>query len=440
MEIIHESKIATGDRQREAIKEGPLGELKHSIIEHGLLHPIVLHKLNGEFQLVAGQRRLEALRQLHAEKQVIFHGALKVPEGYIPYVSYNELSEIEAKEIELDENLLRQDLTWQERAKALADLHALRQEQNPRQILFDTGREVSIKTGRTPAAAALDIRKATLIAQHLSVPEVKNAPNFTRAFDAASKHVEGKLRQQLAKVEAERAKAEGGDRFALYRGDLREEMPKLKGIDLIIADPPYGLDAGEYGSQGRQVHKYQDDKAYAREISSTILELGMACTAAEAHIFLFCDIDNFTHLRTQAKKHGWKTWRTPLIWHKGVMGHAPWASKGFRREYEVMLFAIKGGKSLTKLHSDIIAATSSVEREHAAQKPLTLYSELIKMSALPNSTALDPCCGSGVIFPAAFTTGLKGIGIELDEATHDIALAKVTKYNTAWRESLNEKA
>ena len=39
----------------------------------------------------------------------------------------------------------------------------------------------------------------------------------------------------------------------------------------------------------------------------------------------------------------------------------------------------------------------------------------------PGSYVLDPCCGSGTIFPAAFATDTRAVGIEIDKNTHIVA-------------------
>ena len=41
-----------------------IDELARSIEEQGLLQPVILHKTNGNYELIAGQRRLTALIKL----------------------------------------------------------------------------------------------------------------------------------------------------------------------------------------------------------------------------------------------------------------------------------------------------------------------------------------------------------------------------------------
>lgn len=101
------ASIIVGDRRRE--EYGAVDELAASIERYGLLHPIVV---DIERNLVAGGRRLAAVRQLGME-----HVAVRM---------LDTLSPAERREIELEENLQRKDLTSHELSKELIeDAHAI---------------------------------------------------------------------------------------------------------------------------------------------------------------------------------------------------------------------------------------------------------------------------------------------------------------------------
>ena len=80
-----------------------LGSLIESIKENGLLQPIIVRLSGNKFEVVAGNRRLEACKRLHW---------LKIPS------LVRELSDKEAYEIGLIENIERETLTPVEEAKA----------------------------------------------------------------------------------------------------------------------------------------------------------------------------------------------------------------------------------------------------------------------------------------------------------------------------------
>ena len=93
---------------RKNFDETAISALAESIREHGLLQPILVRPLPlGNYQIVAGERRWRAARML---------GLSEVP------VIVRELSDIEAAQIALIENLQREDLNPIEEAKAFQRL------------------------------------------------------------------------------------------------------------------------------------------------------------------------------------------------------------------------------------------------------------------------------------------------------------------------------
>src|SRR3954463_13314322 len=98
--------IIVNERQRKTIERGPLQSLADDIERHGLLHPIVITR---EGTLMAGERRLEACKLL---------GWTHIPANFL-----DELSFRQQFLIEFTENERRQNLTWEERTKAIATYH-----------------------------------------------------------------------------------------------------------------------------------------------------------------------------------------------------------------------------------------------------------------------------------------------------------------------------
>jgi ParB family chromosome partitioning protein len=80
---------------------GDLGQLADSLRKYGLLNPIIVDREN---RLIAGQRRLEAARQLGWKT--------------ISVVLLDRESKIEKLEIEIEENLQRKEFTTDELADA----------------------------------------------------------------------------------------------------------------------------------------------------------------------------------------------------------------------------------------------------------------------------------------------------------------------------------
>lgn len=92
--------VIVGERRREDY--GDIDGLAKSIAKYGLLHPVVIDE---DHNLVAGERRLRALQSLGWNN--------------IPVRSIGDLTEAERREIELEENLQRKDLSAAERSRTI---------------------------------------------------------------------------------------------------------------------------------------------------------------------------------------------------------------------------------------------------------------------------------------------------------------------------------
>lgn len=90
--------------------EGPINELKDSIEEHGVLQNLVARPVGKKLELVIGHRRARAAE---------LAGLTKVP------VEVRELTEEQAREIQLVENLQRVDLHPMEEAEGYEGLRAM---------------------------------------------------------------------------------------------------------------------------------------------------------------------------------------------------------------------------------------------------------------------------------------------------------------------------
>ncbi|MCD7035290.1 ParB/RepB/Spo0J family partition protein [Metabacillus sp. GX 13764] len=92
---------------RKAFQESAIEELKESILQHGILQPLIIRKTIKGYDIVAGERRFRAAKAAGLET--------------VPAV-IRELTEQQMMEIALLENLQREDLTTIEEARAYHSL------------------------------------------------------------------------------------------------------------------------------------------------------------------------------------------------------------------------------------------------------------------------------------------------------------------------------
>ena len=432
MQFANISQIEILDRQRKTISEAELVELKRSIAGKGLLHaPVLSAGSHPLYKLIAGERRLRAMKQLHEDGVPFTFNGEPVPLHTIPFVLISQLSEADLQEAELEENILRAPLSWLEEAEAKTKIHEMRtakavREGSPPPSITSTAAYITEKKGEDPASRSREVtavHRSLMVTQHKDLPGVQAAKNLTQAYAAVLKHNENHFKAILAS-----RKLSTENRFKLIKGNCLEELAKLppNEFDIIFTDPPYGINADTMKHNSK--HFYDDTPETALEICFTILKEGFRVTKNRATLFMWCDIDHFVLLRQQAAMQGWVPWRTPLIWFKNTHSQAPWGSAGFGRSYEVLLFAVKGQKSLYLSGGPDVFQLKNLppsHKQHSAEKPVPVLLHLLSRACIAGDKLLDPCCGSGSIFEAAHKLRLFATGIELDQDYYNIALSRI---------------
>lgn len=99
--------VPTPLQPRTVFRDENLDELVESIKQHGIIQPLITRKVDGKFELIAGERRWRAAQRA---------GLLEAP------LIVREASDREVLELALIENLQREDLNPIEEAKAFARL------------------------------------------------------------------------------------------------------------------------------------------------------------------------------------------------------------------------------------------------------------------------------------------------------------------------------
>lgn len=424
------------DRQRSDIDKASLLELVDSILKVGLLHPPVFIELSDNlYQLDAGGRRMAALDILDQRKLTYMHDGQEVPLGMIPVTLHHSKDKLGRFEVELEENIIRVDLPWPDRTRALAKLHKLRSESNPKQTQTATALEIASKTGNTSATNVTrlrdEVQRAVALANHLDNPVIAKARNEAEAYqlvlaDEQSKYQAELIRRRTKSVTAATLKC------SVRAGDATLLMPQMDDgqFDLILSDPPYGLDAGAGGYRARTVHHHNYDDTFdnARKILQCILTEGWRLCKPKANLFLFTDIKHFQWLQEASARMGWTPWRHPVIWQKSVAeGLVPWGRNGFVHTYDVIFFATKGKRGTNATNVDILnySRVARNERIYAAEKPIPLLSRLIELTTLPGDSVFDPCAGSGSTLLAAKQLKRHSLGIEFDPKVCDLATVRI---------------
>ncbi len=155
---------------RQIFDDGKIQELAASMKEHGVIQPLIVRREGGGYQLVAGERRLRA---------ALAAGLEKIP------VVVRDMSNREAMEISLVENLQREDLGPLEEAEAY---HRLSDE-------FDlTQEDISRRVGKSRSEVANTLRLLRL------EPEVKELINLGKMTGGHGRAIVGLARDQQIRI------------------------------------------------------------------------------------------------------------------------------------------------------------------------------------------------------------------------------------------------
>jgi len=408
MDSIHTDDILIPEeRFRKVFDEGKIQALADNIAEFGLLHLPILYNDN---TLVSGERRVRAMRVLIASGTRFTYLGQYVEPGQIPFALYSELNEDNALEIELHENVVRENLSWQEESRAVEALHEHYSAKNPDWNPIDTMREM----GKPDGNVTTTVTDKLTLAKNLHRPEVRRAKSEGEAKKVLRKTLEREFTHELGKNQ--KPKENPHD---LTIADSLERLPlgAPEVYDVLISDPPYGINAQSFGANIRSnttKHTYTDDEKTALACYQVLATEGYRICKPEAHAYIFCDFSFFLVVAGLFNDSGWEVWPRPIIWYKHT-GSIPKPDLGPKYTHEYILFANKGNRGTTGLFPDVIDCLSGINKRHAAEKPVEVYVDLLRRSATPGDLIIDPFAGSGPVFPAANALGLKATGIEMDE-------------------------
>lgn len=205
--------------------------------------------------------------------------------------------------------------------------------------------------------------------------------------------------------------------ITLYHGDCREILPLLPKVDLLLTDPPYGLNLGITNNQfndsthlkKKSYDQYVD--SYENFVEEIVPRLNAAIDVADrAAVF------TGPHIHEQRKP-------TAIggIFHESATGRTPWGSKNF------LPILFYGNPPNPGLHRPtVITSTARAEASsHPCPKPLPWIKWLVKLGSELNDIILDPFAGSSTTLRAAMDLGRKAIGIEISEKYCEIAAERL---------------
>lgn len=198
------------------------------------------------------------------------------------------------------------------------------------------------------------------------------------------------------------------DACTIYHGDCREILPQLPKADLVLTDPPYGM---EFQSNYRILkhRKIEGDGELPIDV------IWMAISKAICAAYVFCRWDNLQQMPPPRSVLAW----VKNNWSMGDLLHE------HGRQWEAICFYPKSGHKFLRRIPDVIQCDRTGNSLHPTEKPESLMTAIL--AANEGQAVLDPFMGSGTTLRAAKDLGRKAIGIELEERYCEIAAKRLAQ-------------
>jgi DNA modification methylase len=464
MQLFHirlsEVKYDDSTRQRKTLKG--VEELAGSIARIGQLNAIILDKENN---LIAGRRRLEALRLLGRETILARY--------------FEALDTSEKRLVELDENLRRVDLSWQENAAAVLELHELQTARSPTWSQGDTAEYCGL--------SAATVSNSILVGQALRLGDAKVAAcgSCGSAADLLRRRRQLDLDSEMEKafreegedlnVEDDLFSSVGEPSTGIYISPDKESTPGdsprtgaadqgtegagssaapkhstkpspfrivagdfmglsvnpqfSKKFNLLHCDFPYGInfDSSDQGGAKSDDSQYKDSPEVFWGLTKALLQNQDRFVSSSAHMIFWYSLKYHAELVTLLEEFGWFVVPYPLIWHKSCgSGIASDVRRRPKHIYENALFCSRGDRQILTLKNDLYSAPLARKQEaHVSAKPQEMLEYFLSMVVTEHTVLLDPTCGSGTAIRAAAALGAESaLGIELNP---EVAATSATK-------------
>ncbi len=187
----------------------------------------------------------------------------------------------------------------------------------------------------------------------------------------------------------------------IFHGDSRELLSGGASADVLVTDPPYGIDFAAQPTKWQRRAGQKPEGWDSVPISAEDLDRLLACAPVQCIWG-----GNYYPL---PPSRGWLAWAKPDA--PPSMGSIEFAWTNLDKNAGHIV------------HS--IGATNAERVGHPTQKPLRVMAWCL--SRLPAGTVIDPYMGSGTSLVAAKEHGRRAIGIEINERYCELAAQRLSQ-------------
>lgn len=400
-------QVNRDERQRRELKNIP--ELAASIARVGLIHPPVIER---DGTLRTGERRYTAVKTLGW--------------SHVPVQFADELSPAEAQALELEENIARVDISWQEECLAIAKYHSLMQSIEPEWDQHKTSDALGYDNNT--------VGDKLRVAKELTSgnERITAAPKYSVARGITQRTA---VRAQASALEAitggglvAEAAPSAAKRVPLLHEDFHEWTAGYTGprFNFLHCDFPYGVGAdGHDQGQAAALGGYADSPDVYWNLLDTLALAMDNVVADSAHLMFWFSMDYYHETKQRLEGMGWSVNPFPLIWFKNDnTGILPDPTRGPRRVYETAFLALRGDRPIVGAKANTFAHPGKDKSIHMSEKPVPMLRHFMEMFVDGYSRVLDPTAGSANALKAATALGAPTVlGLERDKEFFDRSTA-----------------
>ena len=392
------------DRQRKDFDPAEIRALARSIERRGgLIHPIVLDK---DMTLIAGHRRLLA------------HKFLKL--DLIDARFNNTTDPVELKVIELEENVRRVDLSWQEKCNAIKQLHSSYKSQESDWTLEKTADALGMEPSHVSKFLGLAEEIAAGNQQVIKAEKMSHA--VTAIKRERKKNVDNFLNTVFEEKTEDKPEATAPSK-PIICADFIEWSKSYSGpkFNFIHCDFPYGVNMDKSGQVSQSLGLYEDSEDTYWKLVDALVSNFKNIATHTSHIMFWFSMKYYERTRLALEAiPGARVFPYPLIWHKSDgRGMMPDMMREGRRTYETAFLVSVNDRSILKPVANSFACPLDETRAHQAAKPKPMLEHFFQMFVESGVRVLDPTAGSGNALVVARSLGAEILGIELDQAFVD---------------------
>jgi ParB-like chromosome segregation protein Spo0J len=446
--VLNPNEISVGWRARGEMRD--LRELADSIEATGQLQPIVVSKNgDGKYELIAGERRLQACKLLEQGVKAIVvktdDAADALWKQLVENVQRNDFTKLE-----LGEGLRKHKILYEElhpETKHGQTQNLKRGDKMPEVSESDTSERAERYTKHVASEMGIGetrVKEAIKLATDLpeaKKDEIKAIADPKKRSRAEHKALADMRKENRAKKLRERAKQRQAERDAAGQTESRIDLGNCREIlkayaatglvfDAVLTDPPYGLDWSHIEHTCRaslnDAPSWDDlDVGWVFDVAPLLADdsVVLVFTPAEA-IGVYQEVFYEVGLKYRGPLCWWKTNPAPV--HRpgnyiSAIEMLVWATKGqpYFKDWE--------NAGVEEAHNAFRSPICQGDERlaHETQKPEAVIERLIERHIQEGDFVLDPFMGTGTTLVCCKRRGIPCAGIEQDPRIFELAKARI---------------